>query len=496
MRELHVVALSEDGRHVVLATTPDARRGGFRLALDERLQAAVRGDLMTGDPGREPVSVREIQARLRAGESVEDLVRSGGASLARVERFAGPVLSERAQVVEQARKAVLVRGRRGASALPLGETVDLRLSELPSVRPDSVEWTSWKGEDGLWTVEVSWHSRGRTRTAQWRYDVVARTMTAVDPASAALAHVDAETQPADGDGSAQAAAPGRSGPRGKPGRATPAEPRTTTGRPRTSRAARSAHDDSDLAGLLEVATPRARRSTRGGPGSGSGAQAPGPASTGEGTQARPRRSAAAPAAGPARAGAQATTAPRRAAGDPAAAGADGAGLRSPAQPPAHPSVSAPTSARTARGSSAGAPGTTAGGAGTAARRAAVPFGPAAVAAIRRPPVRPPAPQPEPVPSLPPRLIAGEAGLVVPAPGSARRTAAPGRRAQASCAEPLEGAQQDVAPRQDGAPQRPADSTPTASCAPAAADEPQPPGPPSLRVVPAAYEEDEPAADVS
>ena len=45
MRELYVVALSEDGRSVVLATSREAAAGGFRVAIDERLTKAVRGDL-------------------------------------------------------------------------------------------------------------------------------------------------------------------------------------------------------------------------------------------------------------------------------------------------------------------------------------------------------------------------------------------------------------------------------------------------------------------
>ena len=79
-----------------------------------------------------------------------------------------------------------------ASAGRMQEAVDRRLSELPSLRADSTSWTSWKGDDGLWTVEVSWHSRSRTRSAQWRYDVAARTVVPVDPASASLGHVDEE----------------------------------------------------------------------------------------------------------------------------------------------------------------------------------------------------------------------------------------------------------------------------------------------------------------
>ncbi len=251
MRDLHVVALSEDGRHVVLATTPDASRGGFRVALDDRLASAVRGDL--GGPGEQEareqaLSVREIQARLRAGESVEEIARSAGVPLARVERFAGPVLSERAQVVEAARRAVLVRGRRGPSALSLGEAVDLRLSELPSMRADSVTWSAAKGDAGRWTVEVSWFSRGRTRKAAWFYDVATRTVTSADPGSAALAHVDptGKRVPVDHDAApptraarpaatgSTAAAAGPSSPSARPARK--AAPRPATARSASTRA--------------------------------------------------------------------------------------------------------------------------------------------------------------------------------------------------------------------------------------------------------------------
>ena len=37
MRELHVVAVSEDGRHLVLGATSDAPKGSHRLAIDARL---------------------------------------------------------------------------------------------------------------------------------------------------------------------------------------------------------------------------------------------------------------------------------------------------------------------------------------------------------------------------------------------------------------------------------------------------------------------------
>lgn len=302
MRDLHVVGLSEDGRHVLLATTRDAVRGGFRVPLDERLVAAVKGELPrpgeTGPP-ENPMSVKEIQARLRAGESVEELARAGGVPLSRVERFAGPVLSERAQVVEAARRAVLVRGRRGASALPLGEAVDLRLSELPSMRADSVEWTAFKGDDGRWTVQVSWFSRGRTRQAQWLYDVAARTVTSVDPGSASLAHVDPSGR--------------RSAPDGD---AAPAPARTARSRPRAALTAAAAGPTG------ASVRPAAKSASAGRPTS-----AGRPAASG----GRPAAPAARPAARPAAPAARAT---------PATPARPAAASRTVTPAPARPAVAA------------------------------------------------------------------------------------------------------------------------------------------------------------
>lgn len=191
MRELHVVALSEDGRHAVLATTPGAGRGGFRLALDDTLAAALRGELnRPGDTAARgsDLSVKDIQNRLRAGESADDIARSAGLPLARVERFAGPVLSERARTIDAARAAHVSRGRRGRSLLPLGEAVDAALDASSGLRQDSVEWSTRRDDEGRWVVSVSWVARARSRTASWTWHPASRVLTAADPASAAMGH--------------------------------------------------------------------------------------------------------------------------------------------------------------------------------------------------------------------------------------------------------------------------------------------------------------------
>ncbi|TAL25918.1 MAG: DUF3071 domain-containing protein, partial [Frankiales bacterium] len=191
MRELHVVATSEDGRHVVLATSRGASKGDFRVAIDDRLTAAVRGDLPR--PGEtEPVVVtpKEIQARLRAGETQEEIAASAGVPLTKIERYAGPVLSEIERVLDQARAGFVSRSRLGESALPLGEAVDRHLADTVGVRLETVAWSARREEVGTWLVELTYVSQARRRTATWRYDVAHREVTPTDANSAALAHVE------------------------------------------------------------------------------------------------------------------------------------------------------------------------------------------------------------------------------------------------------------------------------------------------------------------
>lgn len=224
MRELHVAAVSEDGRHVLLATRKGAARGEFRVALDDRLAAALRGDLPRPGESTTPVVVlspKEIQARLRAGESSEQIAASAGLPVARVERFAGPVLSERERIINAARGAVLARPRRGPSGLPLGEAVAQHLSEAVGYRPETTTWSARREESGRWVVQLSFVARAKTRTAAWRYDPTTRELTSLDAPSAVLGHV----EPTNGQRSAGSAWPTLPNPLAPPrkARARPAK---------------------------------------------------------------------------------------------------------------------------------------------------------------------------------------------------------------------------------------------------------------------------------
>jgi len=181
MRQLRLVGLTEDGVGLQLETPTGEP---FRLPLDERVRAACRGDLTRlGQLEVESESTlrpREIQARVRAGESAEEVAAAAGASLDRVLRFAYPVMQERERVVAQARVTPI----RSKSAETLADLVEQRLVGR-GTDPATLRWDAWRREDGRWTVRLSWRHAAE-HAATWTFDLARRTLQPDDPAAEQL----------------------------------------------------------------------------------------------------------------------------------------------------------------------------------------------------------------------------------------------------------------------------------------------------------------------
>jgi hypothetical protein len=189
VRELHVAGLSPDGRHLLL-TTADGKVAGYSVALDARFEAALRGEPADGEAEVGPrMSPREIQAAVRAGDSVEDVAERAGLPVSRVERYASPVLSERARVLEVLLD-VPQSGRRGRSTLPLGQAVTLALRDLAYVRDETISWTAYRQPEGEWVARLTLVVRGRDREAQWTYDADDGSVRPLDAYASALGHAE------------------------------------------------------------------------------------------------------------------------------------------------------------------------------------------------------------------------------------------------------------------------------------------------------------------
>jgi hypothetical protein len=182
VRQLEVVAVSDDGTYVLLASDENAARATHAVRIDGRLHAALRGDLEddSDDRRESELSPRDIQSRLRAGETPEEVARAAKVSLPRVMRYAGPVISERERIVDQARAAVLQRSRGPELTTPLGEMVEKRLAETVGLRPETVGWDAKRREDGAWLIELSYVARGGSRTASWLWQPGERELASLN----------------------------------------------------------------------------------------------------------------------------------------------------------------------------------------------------------------------------------------------------------------------------------------------------------------------------
>ena len=168
MRALRVVGLGEDGKIVILESDRGER---FQVPADERLRAAARGDITRlGQIAIELESQmrpREIQSRIRAGESVEQVAAAAGVPPEKVERFAYPVLLERSRTAELAQRAHPVR-EDGPDVQELGEVVAQAFVARGQDYPAAV-WDSWKGEDGKWVVQLTWTAGRSNNHAHWSF---------------------------------------------------------------------------------------------------------------------------------------------------------------------------------------------------------------------------------------------------------------------------------------------------------------------------------------
>ncbi|MFF2200081.1 septation protein SepH [Streptomyces sp. NPDC058145] len=185
MPELRVVAVSNDGTRLVLKAADSTE---YTLPIDERLRAAVRGDRPR--LGQIEIEVeshlrpRDIQARIRAGATAEEVAQLAGIPVDRVRRFEGPVLAERAFMAERARKTPVRRPGENSGPL-LGEAVQERLL-LRGADKDTAQWDSWRRDDGTWEVLLVYLVAGEPHSASWTYDPPRRLVQAVDEEARSL----------------------------------------------------------------------------------------------------------------------------------------------------------------------------------------------------------------------------------------------------------------------------------------------------------------------
>ena len=126
-----------------------------------------------------PLSPRDIQTRIRSGESLEDVVAGSGMDADRIERFAAPALAEREHLALTALGSSIRRRGESSGHRPLRAVVAERLLGQ-GVDADDLRWDAWKREDNQWQVTADYELKGEPRHAEFRFDPQGRFSHAED----------------------------------------------------------------------------------------------------------------------------------------------------------------------------------------------------------------------------------------------------------------------------------------------------------------------------
>ncbi|HRO30222.1 MULTISPECIES: septation protein SepH [Micrococcaceae] len=170
MQELRLVGVQEDGGHLLLSNEDGEE---FSLPVTDALRAAVtrpihRPSAQAADAAEGVVTPRDIQARIRAGATAEQVAAESGVDLERVRKYEGPVLAERDWIAQQARQVEvaapqpghdLYRGTFGEEPALLGDMVRHRLAVL-GMDAGTAHWDAWRMGDGTWTVSLDFSTEG------------------------------------------------------------------------------------------------------------------------------------------------------------------------------------------------------------------------------------------------------------------------------------------------------------------------------------------------
>ena len=193
MQELKVVGIGSGGRYVTVSEPHTGKE--FRIAVDDKLRAAIRGDIAffgrTEIQAEETLRPRDIQARVRAGASIEQIAAMTGMQTYRIESFAYPVLLERGRVAETAKKGHPVREDGGVTKGTI-EAIVKAAFRARKVDMETIKWDAWKGTDGQWVLELQWQAGTTNHAAHWKWqsDAHGGTITPLDEAAPDLVNPD------------------------------------------------------------------------------------------------------------------------------------------------------------------------------------------------------------------------------------------------------------------------------------------------------------------
>ncbi|ROP65964.1 DUF3071 family protein [Curtobacterium sp. PhB130] len=182
MQDVRVIGV-ESGA-LLLATDGGSE---FRLPVTSALPGQVRQANPDGTPQKR-VSPKDVQARIRGGADATDVAAALDVDVEYVRRFEGPVLAERAFILDAAHR-VAVTPVDDSTPDTFGEAITARLDTGDAT---GVAWSSWKHVENGWMVQVRYTAAEVEHDAQWHFDPKTSTLTPDNGDAHRLSHTEDE----------------------------------------------------------------------------------------------------------------------------------------------------------------------------------------------------------------------------------------------------------------------------------------------------------------
>ena len=179
--DLRLTGRSADGTELELV---DQVGNQYSLRISDTLRATVNQPRLSAVTNIEEVvttTVKEVQARLRGGESIDSISRTTDWSVEKIENYAGPILQERAFIISQ---ALATQIRREPHA-PYLETAVANQLAPRGVDMNSIEWNTLRLPDGNWELTLYYPLRDGSPSeakgeAVWLFNLGRRALSAHD----------------------------------------------------------------------------------------------------------------------------------------------------------------------------------------------------------------------------------------------------------------------------------------------------------------------------
>ena len=177
--DLRATGRTQDGSALELT---DQNNSKYRLRISDHLRSLVNQPRLAAvDDYQEnnSVSLKEVQARLRGGESIDSISRTTDWDKDKIERFIGPILQERAYVIAQAKETNIKKDKHSPTLI---QAASAQLAPR-GVDMNQVEWNTYRQPDGLWYLTLMYPLRPGEDVkgeAVWIFDSGKRSLTAHD----------------------------------------------------------------------------------------------------------------------------------------------------------------------------------------------------------------------------------------------------------------------------------------------------------------------------